>query len=86
MMSRSQLLLSLLVAAAAAVNAGSSSLRTAAVAITAAAATRLAHGQDQYCDQELRDKYCNAWYGGDLHTGEATYGAKKLLDFRLNLS
>ena len=21
------------------------------------------------CDQELRSKYCNAWYGGDLHTG-----------------
>ena len=23
------------------------------------------------CDQELQTKYCNAWYGGDLHTGIA---------------
>ena len=22
------------------------------------------------CDQELQTKYCNAWYGGDLHTGK----------------
>lgn len=21
------------------------------------------------CDQELQTKYCNAWYGGDVHTG-----------------
>ena len=21
------------------------------------------------CDQTLQTKYCNAWYGGDLHTG-----------------
>ena len=24
------------------------------------------------CDQELQTKYCNAWYGGDLHTGTST--------------
>ena len=22
------------------------------------------------CDHELETKYCNAWYGGDLHTGK----------------
>lgn len=25
--------------------------------------------QRPICDPELRSKYCNAWYGGDLHTG-----------------
>ena len=23
-----------------------------------------------YCQPKLRQKYCNAWYGGDLHTGK----------------
>ena len=23
------------------------------------------------CDQKLKTKYCNAWYGGDLHTGKS---------------
>ena len=23
------------------------------------------------CDQEVQTKYCNAWYGGDLHTGKS---------------
>ena len=25
------------------------------------------------CDQELQTKYCNAWYGGDVHTGKTIY-------------
>ena len=25
------------------------------------------------CDQELQTKYCNAWYGGDVHTGNLIY-------------
>ena len=25
------------------------------------------------CDQELQTKYCNAWYGGDVHTGNSIY-------------
>ncbi len=26
--------------------------------------------QRPICDVRLRNKYCDAWYGGDLHTGK----------------
>ena len=31
--------------------------------------TTSANVETPICDDDLRSKYCDAWYGGDLHTG-----------------
>ena len=67
MITLSQLRLLLILATVAAVNGNSF---TAVVVTVAVATTSAVSGQDQFCDPQLRDKYCNAWYGGDLHTGD----------------